>query len=78
MDEIEPSAIPETILKDKRAPYLYFIAVIALAIIGVLSVLSIVFLAWNGKASAEVLAVISGGFFTVVGALSMMLGGERQ
>ena len=32
MDEIEPSAIPDVILKQKRAIDLYLIAVIALAI----------------------------------------------
>jgi hypothetical protein len=75
MDEIEPSAIPETILKQKRAIDLYLIAVIALAIIGVLSIVGAMILAAWGKAvPGEVWTVVG----IAVGALSVMLGGERQ
>jgi len=75
MDEIEPSAIPEIILKNKRAIDLYLIAVIALAIIGVLSIVGAMILAAWGKAvPGEVWTVVG----IAVGALSVMLGGERQ
>jgi len=75
MDEIEPSAIPETILNQKRAIDLYLIAVIALAIIGVLSIVGAMILAAWGKAvPGEVWTVVG----IAVGALSVMLGGERQ
>ena len=75
MDEIEPSAIPETILKQKRAIDLYLIAVIALSIIGFLSIVGAMILAAWGKAvPGEVWTVVG----IAVGALSVMLGGERQ
>ena len=75
MDEIEPSAIPDVILKQKRAINLYLIAVIALAIIGVLSIVGAMILAAWGKAvPGEVWTVVG----IAVGALSVMLGGERQ
>ena len=60
MDEIEPSAIPDVILKQKRAIDLYLIAVIALAIIGVLSIVGAMILAAWGKA-------VPGEVWTVVG-----------
>ncbi len=75
MDEIEPSAIPDVILMQKRAIDLYLIAVIALAIIGVLSIVGAMILAAWGKAvPGEVWTVVG----IAVGALSVMLGGERQ
>ena len=75
MDEIEPSAIPETILKQKRAIDLYMIAVIALAVIGVLSIVgAMVLAAWGKAVPGEVWTVVG----IAVGALSVMLGGERQ
>ena len=75
MDEIEPSAIPETILKQKRAIDLYLIAVIALAVIGVLSIVgAMVLAAWGKAVPGEVWTVVG----IAVGALSVMLGGERQ
>ena len=75
MDEMEPSAIPDVILKQKRAIDLYLIAVIALAIIGVLSIVGAMILAAWGKAvPGEVWTVVG----IAVGALSVMLGGERQ
>lgn len=75
MDEIEPSAIPEIILKQKRAIDLYMIAVIALAVIGVLSIVgAMVLAAWGKAVPGEVWTVVG----IAVGALSVMLGGERQ
>ena len=75
MDEIEPAGVPEIILKQKRAIDLYLIAVIALAIIGVLSIVGAMILAAWGKAvPGEVWTVVG----IAVGALSVMLGGERQ
>ena len=75
MDEVEPAGVPEIILKNKRAIDLYLIAVIALAIIGVLSIVGAMILAAWGKAvPGEVWTVVG----IAVGALSVMLGGERQ
>ena len=75
MDEMEPSAIPDVILKQKRAIDLYLIAVIALAIIGVLSIVGAMILAAWGKAvPGEVWTVVG----IAVGALSVMLGGKKQ
>ena len=75
MDEIEPSAIPDVILKQKRAIDLYLIAVIALAVIGVLSIVgAMVLAAWGKAVPGEVWTVVG----IAVGALSVMLGGERQ
>ena len=75
MDEIEPSAIPDVILEQKRAIDLYLIAVIALAIIGVLSIVgAMVLAAWGKAVPGEVWTVVG----IAVGALSVMLGGERQ
>jgi len=75
MDEMEPSAIPEIILKQKRAIDLYMIAVIALAVIGVLSIVgAMVLAAWGKAVPGEVWTVVG----IAVGALSVMLGGERQ
>lgn len=75
MDEVDPAGVPEIILKNKRAIDLYLIAVIALAIIGVLSIVGAMILAAWGKAvPGEVWTVVG----IAVGALSVMLGGERQ
>ncbi len=49
MTDLEPQAIPVEILKQKKAINLYMIAVIALAAIGVLSVVGGILLAWAGK-----------------------------
>lgn len=49
MTDLEPQGIPETILTQKRAINLYMIAVVALAAIGVLSVVGGILLAWAGK-----------------------------
>ena len=48
-DEVQAQGIPEIVLKQKRAINLYMIAVVALAAIGVLSVLGGILLAWAGK-----------------------------
>jgi len=75
MDEVEPAGVPEIILKNKRAIDLYLIAVIALAIIGVLSIVgAMVLAAWGKAVPGEVWTVVG----IAVGALSVMLGGERQ
>jgi hypothetical protein len=74
-DIIQPASIPEVILKQKQAINLYLIAVIALAVIGVLSIVGAMILAAWGKAvPGEVWTVVG----IAVGALSVMLGGERQ
>lgn len=73
METVEPVAIPEQILKQKTAINLYLIAVGALALIGILSILGAMLLAAFGK-------VVPGEVWTVVGlavgALSVMVGGK--
>ncbi len=48
-EELQAQGIPAEVLKQKRAISLYLIAVIALAAIGVLSVVGGILLAWAGK-----------------------------
>jgi hypothetical protein len=75
MDEVQPAGIPEPILKQRQAINLYLIAVGALAVMGVLSIVGAMLLAAFGKAvPGEVWTVVG----LAVGALSVMLGGERQ
>ena len=77
MTEEQPQAanLPTEILQNKRAIDLYLIAVGALSVMALLSIVGAIILAFVGKA-------IPGEVWTVVGiavcALSVMLGGERQ
>ena len=74
-DIIQPASIPEVILKQKQAINLYLIAVIALAVIGVLSIVGAMILAaWGKVVPGEVWTVVG----IAVGALSVILGWERQ
>jgi len=77
MTEEQPQAanLPTEILQNKRAIDLYLIAVGALAVMALLSIVGAIILAFVGKAiPGEVWTVVG----IAVGALSVMLGGERQ
>lgn len=66
----DPQAIPPEILKQKRAIDLYLIAVLSLAIIGVLSILGGILLAWVGKAVPGELWTFSG--IAITGLVAMV------
>ncbi len=73
--DVQPAALPAEILKRKEALNLYLIAVGALAIIGVLSVLGGVILAFAGKAApGEVWTLGS----IAVGGLVALAAGTKQ
>ncbi len=67
---LDPQAIPTEILKRKRAIDLYLIAVIALAAIGVLSILGGILLAWADKAVPGELWTFSG--IAITGLVAMV------
>ena len=76
MTEFEPQSIPETILKQKTAINLYMIAVAALALIGVLSVVGALVLAWGGRTVPGEVWTVTG---IAVGGLVAMVGqGQSQ
>lgn len=75
MDEVKPAGIPEPILKQKAAINLYLIAVGALAAVVVLAIVGAMLLASFGKSVPGELWTVVG---LAVGALSTLLGGERQ
>ncbi len=66
----DPQAIPSEILKQKRAIDLYLIAVLSLAIIGVLSILGGIALAWVGKTVPGELWTFSG--IAITGLVAMV------
>jgi hypothetical protein len=71
----EPQSIPPEILKEKRAINLYMIAVIALAAIGVLSVLGGILLAWSGKDVPSELWTFAG--IAITGLVAMVSRDDR-
>lgn len=75
MNEEPQAQIPDVILKGERAIDLYLIAVGALAIMALLAIIGAIVLAFVGKSiPGEVWTVVG----IAVGALSVMLGGERK
>lgn len=77
MDELQPqpASIPEKILEQRQAIDLYKWAVWALSAIGVVSIVGAMLLAaFDKTVPGEVWTVVG----IAVGALSVMLGGERQ
>jgi len=77
MMEEQPQAanLPDEILKHERAIDLYLIAVGALAVMALLSIVGAIVLAFVGKTiPGEVWTVVG----IAVGALSVMLGSERK
>lgn len=71
-NELIPMAasLPEPILKDRRAITLYQIAILALAAIGVLTVLGGIALAFAGKAMPEYLVIL--GNSAVIGLVGLV------
>lgn len=72
---IQPAQLPTELLADKRVISLYFVAVIALAAIGVLAVAGGLLLAWAGK-------VVPGEVWTfagiAVGGLVALVGSDKS
>lgn len=74
-DDIQPASIPDKILDNAKAIDLYLIAVWALALMGGFAIVGAVVLSFFDKAvPGEVWTVVG----IAVGALSVMLGGERK
>lgn len=74
-EEPQPASLPEPILKDKRAITLYQIAVLALAAIGVITVLgAIVLAAFNRTMPDYVVALAS----VAVGGLVALVANNRE
>lgn len=66
----DPMALPEPVEKSPRAPTIYLVVVIALALLGVLTVLGGIVLAWGDKALPESVIVLGS---VAVGALAGMV-----
>lgn len=66
----DPMALPEPVEKSPRAPTIYIIVVVALAALGVLTVLGGIVLAWGDKALPESVIVLGS---VAVGALAGMV-----
>lgn len=66
----DPMALPEPVEKSPRAPTIYLVVVIALALLGVLTVVGGIVLAWGDKALPESVIVLGS---VAVGALAGMV-----
>lgn len=66
----ESMALPEPVEKSPRAPTIYLVVVIALALLGVLTVVGGIVLAWGDKALPESVIVLGS---VAVGALAGMV-----
>ena len=66
----DPMALPEPVEKSPKAPTIYLVVVIALALLGVLTVLGGIVLAWGDKALPESVIVLGS---VAVGALAGMV-----
>lgn len=66
----EPMALPDPVEKSPRAPTIYLVVVIALALLGVLTVVGGIVLAWGDKALPESVIVLGS---VAVGALAGMV-----
>lgn len=65
-----PMALPEPVEQSPRAPTIYLVVVVALALLGVLTVLGGIVLAWGDKALPESVIVLGS---VAVGALAGMV-----
>lgn len=74
-DELRPMSIPETILKDPKAINLYMVAVVALAVIGVASIVGAMALAFFDKVIPDAAWAIVG---LAVGALAAAIKGSGE
>lgn len=66
----DPSFLPEPVEQSPRAPTIYLVVVVALALLGVLTVLGGIVLAWGDKALPESVIVLGS---VAVGALAGMV-----
>lgn len=66
----EPMALPDPVEKSPRAPTIYLVVVIALALLGVLTVVGGIVLAWGDKTLPESVIVLGS---VAVGALAGMV-----
>lgn len=66
----EPMALPDPVEKSPRAPTIYLVVVVALALLGVLTVLGGIVLAWGDKTLPESVIVLGS---VAVGALAGMV-----
>ena len=65
-----PQSLPEPVVQSSAAPTIYLVVVVALAALGVLTVLGGVVLAWSDKALPESVIVLGS---VAVGALAGMV-----
>lgn len=73
MQEPIPAALPEQVLKSKRAIDLYMVAVLGMVAIGLIAVVGAIILAVFGK---EIPVAMWGVVATAVGSIATMLGGR--
>lgn len=66
----DPMSLPEPVEKSPRAPTIYLVVVIALALLGVLTVVGGIVLAWGDKVLPESVIVLGS---VAVGALAGMV-----
>ncbi len=71
----DPSFLPEPVEQSPRAPTIYLVVVIALALLGVLTVLGGIVLAWGDKALPESVIVLGS---VAVGALAGMVAPQSR
>lgn len=68
-DEVQAQGIPVEVLKRKESSWFYLIAVIALAVMGVLAMIGALVLAWGGKEVPSIIEFLAGGAVTGLVAL---------
>ncbi len=71
----DPMALPEPVEQSAKAPTIYLVVVVALALLGVLTVLGGVALAWVDKALPESVIVLGS---VAVGALAGMVAPQSR
>ena len=69
-----PASLPEPILKRREAITLYFVAVVALALIAVIAVIGGLLLAWSGKQAPGEIWAFAG---IAVGGLVALVSGDK-
>lgn len=74
-DDVQPAGLPEPILKNKQAITLYQIAVLALAAIGVITVLGAIVLAAFGRSMPDYVVALAS---VAVGGLVALVANNRE
>ena len=75
MDEIQPAGLPAPIIKRREAIPLYILAVGALALIAVITVIGGMLLAWAGKQAPGEIWAFAG---IAVGGLVALVSGDKS